>query len=214
MGMRAFNALIRNALIRNALIRNALNRNPLNGNALIRNTLIRSMLSGGLLLLLLHVDALADATATRWSPVQVVVYKSKRLLAVYRQGVFETEYPVVLGLAPDGPKRHAFDARTPEGLYRVNGKRAHGRWQFFLSLDYPNAIDRSAYEQAIGQGKIPDENGQPFGIGDSIGIHGNDRATEQDAGTDWTKGCIAMKPDDIAALSAVVVVGTPVWIVE
>lgn len=156
----------------------------------------------------------ATATPTAWGQVQVVVYKSTRSLALYRSGTFEKEYSVVLGLAPVGRKRHAHDARTPEGLYRVIGKRAHDRWQYFLALDYPNTNDRRSYEEELRRGTIPDEDGKPFGIGDEIGIHGNDRQAEQAAGVDWTKGCIALKAADIAELVPKIPVGASVWIVE
>jgi murein L,D-transpeptidase YafK len=149
-----------------------------------------------------------------WSGVQVVVYKSKRLLSVYRDGVFEKEFRIVLGLVPAGRKRHASDARTPEGLYRVTGKRRHDRWQHFLALDYPNARDRQQYESDVRRGAIPDDGGTPFDIGGDIGIHGNDRNAEQAAGIDWTKGCIAMSAADIQEVRDTVPVGAPVWIVE
>jgi len=149
-----------------------------------------------------------------WGPAQIVVYKSARTLALYRSGVFEKEYPVVLGLQPGGRKRHANDARTPEGLYHVVGKRRHPRWQWFLAIDYPNRNDRRAYDEAVRAGRIPDEDGAPFSIGGSVGIHGNDRAEVQASGLDWTKGCVAMRTQDIAELAAKAPVGTPVWIVE
>lgn len=167
-------------------------------------------------------ESFHDAARSRQIPagdapagtVQVVVYKSKRTLALYRDGIFGKEYRIVLGLQPDGPKRHEHDARTPEGLYRVVGKRPHERWQHFLALDYPNAHDRRAYAAAVLAGTIPDEDGAPFGIGGAIGIHGSDREEEQAAGDDWTKGCIAMSPADVAELDAAVPVGTMVWIVK
>jgi len=146
--------------------------------------------------------------------VEVVVYKSKRLLAVYRDGAFEKEFRIVLGLVPNGRKRHANDARTPEGRYRVTGKRRHGKWQHFLALDYPNAKDRERYESEVRRGTIPDEDGKPFGIGGDIGIHGNDREKEQAEGVDWTKGCIALSAGDVEAVNALVPAGAAVWIVE
>jgi lipoprotein-anchoring transpeptidase ErfK/SrfK len=149
-----------------------------------------------------------------WGPVQIVVYKGKRSLALYRFGNFYREYPVVLGLNPEGRKRHANDARTPEGLYHVVRKRPHERWQYFLDIDYPNDRDRRIYAEEKNAGHIPDEDGSPFAIGGSIGIHGNDRADQQAAGIDWTKGCIALDPADIAEIEALTPVGTPVWIVR
>lgn len=153
-------------------------------------------------------------TPVPWGPAQIVIYKSKRTLALYRNGDFEKEFRVSLGLQPMGRKRHADDARTPEGLYRVVGKRRHPRWQHFLAIDYPNATDRRRYEEAVRDGRIPDDGGSPFAIGDAVGIHGNDRPGDQEKGLDWTKGCVAMKAADIAELAARVPVGTPVWIVE
>lgn len=158
-----------------------------------------------------------QARAEPWGPVQLVVYKARRLLALYRRGDLEREYPVVLGLVPEGTKRHAFDARTPEGLYHVVGKRPHHRWQVFLALDYPNAGDRRRYQDEVRGGTIPDDpdnDGRPFAIGDGIGLHGNDRADEQARGVDWTKGCIALEAEDIAEVAEAVEVGTPVWIVK
>lgn len=162
----------------------------------------------------LRADAPGTPSFVPWGNTQVVVYKSRRTLAVYRGGTFEKEYPVVLGLVPEGRKRHANDARTPEGLYHVVARQPHRRWQWFLEIDYPNAADRRAYESAVRAGRIPDENGAPFAIGSEVGIHGNDRAEEQEKGVDWTKGCIAMRSADIAELASRVPVGTPVWIVE
>lgn len=153
-------------------------------------------------------------SASARGPVQIVVYKSTRTLALYRSGDFEKEFPVVLGLQPDGRKRHSDDARTPEGLYHVVGKRRHPRWQWFLAIDYPNPDDRRAYNAAVRAGRIPDEDGAPFSIGGSVGIHGNDRLQVQASGLDWTKGCVAMMAEDIAELAAKAPVGTPVWIVE
>jgi murein L,D-transpeptidase YafK len=173
------------------------------------------------------VDAVrpaADAPATSrpreapvteaWKGVEIVVYKSKRLLAVYRDGNFEKEFRVVLGLVPEGRKRFASDARTPEGLYHVTASRPHAKWQRFLALDYPNAEDRRRYATDVAHGRIPDLGGKPFDIGGDIGIHGNDREKEQAAGLDWTKGCIALAAGDIEAVAAMAPPGTPVWIVE
>jgi murein L,D-transpeptidase YafK len=166
-----------------------------------------------------HSNATAKATGVHNAPIapgrtQLVVYKSARRIALYESGSFRKEFPLVLGLQPQGRKRHASDARTPEGLYHVVAKRRHARWQMFLAIDYPNASDRHAYEHELAEGKIPDDAGKPFAIGGDVGIHGNDREDEQARGIDWTKGCIALAKPDITELAGHVRVGTPVWIVE
>ncbi|HYC53831.1 MAG TPA: L,D-transpeptidase [Candidatus Binatia bacterium] len=149
-----------------------------------------------------------------WGPLQIVVFKKERKLKVYRFGQLDREYSVVLGLKPDGRKRFAFDARTPEGKYHITGKRPHGRWQYFLAIDYPNDADKALYATELQSGLIPALRGRPFGIGSDLGIHGNDRPQEQASGQNWTKGCVAMGEQDIADLYSIVEVGTPVWLVQ
>lgn len=166
------------------------------------------------LLALASPDAGASSGDSTWGPAQIVVYKSKRSLALYRRGQFYREYAVVLGGNPLGRKRFAHDARTPEGRYRIVSRRPHQRWQYFLAIDYPNGEDRRIYQEELDQGRIPDEDGTPFSIGSGIGIHGSDKPDAQAAGRDWTKGCVAMEAGDIAEIYALVPVGSPVWIVE
>jgi murein L,D-transpeptidase YafK len=199
-----------------------MDRKPSTSCARLRRSIERARSSAATLAILLALvpassragDEKVAGAATAWGPVQLVVYKSKRTLALYREGNFEKEYPVVLGLVPVGTKRHEGDARTPEGLYHVTARQRHPRWQYFLALDYPNAADRAAWSSAVKKGKIPDEDGSPFAVGGSVGIHGNDRLVVQEAGIDWTKGCVALRPADIVELAAKVPVGTPVWIVQ
>ncbi len=151
----------------------------------------------------------------KWGPVQVVIYKSKRALAIYRFGNFYREYPVVLGINPLGRKRFMYDARTPEGRYHITDKRVHDRWQYFLAIDYPNDKDQQIYHEEVRRGLIPrEDNGAPFPIGGSIGIHGNDKPDDQARGINWTQGCIAMQSPDIAEVYSLVTVGTPVWVVQ
>lgn len=150
-----------------------------------------------------------------WGPLQLVVYKSRRALAVYRFGNFYRQYPVVLGANPVGRKRFMYDARTPEGQYHIIDKRVHERWQYFLALDYPNEEDRQIYDDEARRNVIPrQDDGQLFPIGGNIGIHGNDKPGEQERGENWTQGCIAMRSADIAEIYSMVEIGTPVWVVE
>ncbi|MBI5503644.1 MAG: L,D-transpeptidase [Deltaproteobacteria bacterium] len=152
---------------------------------------------------------------TSWGPVQIVVYKSKRSLALYRFGNFYREYPVVLGANPLGRKRFMYDARTPEGRYHVIDKRVHDRWQYFLAIDYPNDKDQQIYRDEARRNLIPrEDDGSLFPIGGSVGIHGNDKPDEQARGVDWTQGCVALQSPDIAEIYSLVPVGTPVWVVK
>jgi murein L,D-transpeptidase YafK len=153
--------------------------------------------------------AVAQAVVNENS-VAVVVTKHTRRLELYRRGGLVGAFPVVLGARPDGPKRYEGDMRTPEGVYRVTGKRVHGRWSYFIEIDYPNESDRRAYESEAAAGRIPLFAQQLPGLGGRVGIHGNDRPRDQASGRDWTKGCIAMRNEDVAVLYELVDVGTPV----
>jgi murein L,D-transpeptidase YafK len=141
------------------------------------------------------------------------VQKSRQILGVYRYGELVREYPIVIGSHPDGNKLYEGDLRTPEGLYRITHKRPHPRWLYFLELDYPNPQDVLRYDRNLQEGRIPVIADRPLGIGNSIGIHGSDRPAAQARGRNWTKGCIALTNEDIAALHDTVRLGTPVLIV-
>jgi len=153
--------------------------------------------------------AVADLLVAQ-SEVAVVVTKHQRRLELYRRGTLVGAFPVVLGAHPSGAKRYEGDMRTPEGLYRVAAKRAHGRWSYFIELDYPTDTDRSAYDADVAAGRIPRIGGNFPGLGGNLGIHGNDRPRDQASGKDWTRGCVAMRNEDVAVLYGIVHVGTPV----
>ncbi len=156
----------------------------------------------------------AETVSREWGPLQLVLYKGRRTLVLYRYGELVKQYPVSLGFKPEGDKRFIYDARTPEGYYRITDKRPHPRWQYFLEFDYPNAWDRRRYAENVAAGTVPELNGEPFGIGGNLGIHGSDKPEAQSNGQDWTKGCIAMSPDDIRELHESVEIGTPLWLLE
>ncbi|MEO2166671.1 MAG: L,D-transpeptidase [bacterium] len=153
-----------------------------------------------------HVDDRAPLLWAADEPVFVVVDRSCRTLSLYRNGEWvRTWRDVVFGRGA-GVKRHEGDRRTPQGLYRVVGKRPHARWARFLLLDYPNPADVEAHGAARRAGTI--ENG----VGGAIGIHGTDAPLLNRAHVDWTLGCISLRDSEVRELDRDVPVGTPVWI--
>ena len=139
--------------------------------------------------------------------MRVTVEKSRRLLTVAQNGQVLWQTRVALGRDPAGPKRREGDGRTPEGVYRVCLCKARGMYGLSLGLSYPNAADaRRAYaegaidraaldavEAAETEGRRP-----PWGtpLGGEIYLH------EGPTDTDWTQGCIALAPQDMARLYA------------
>jgi lipoprotein-anchoring transpeptidase ErfK/SrfK len=136
----------------------------------------------------------------------IVISKAERSLTLYRGGQKILSYPVRLGFNGIKEKRYQGDGATPEGRYRVAGKRGRGQTQYYraLLLDYPNQEDRRRFTIDRKKGKIPAFRD----IGGQIEIHGVDN--------EWmaqTLGCVMLENPQMAALFERVVNGTPVTIV-
>ena len=138
--------------------------------------------------------------------VALVVDKLRRRLTVYRSGKKTATYPVDLGSGGMGRKLRSGDDATPEGFYRIDAIRGPGQTRYYRAflLDYPNAQDRRRFEQARRRGEVP-RGADPGGL---IEIHG-----EGGRDLDWTKGCVALRNEEMDDLAQVVKVGTPVAIV-
>lgn len=136
----------------------------------------------------------------------IVVYKENRRLDLVRAGRVVRSYRADMGYRSFQDKLRAGDAATPEGRYRVIGKRGQGRAQYYkaLDLDYPNAEDRAQFVRLKKSGKIP----RRASLGGSIQIHG-----EGGRGRNWTRGCVAVDNRHMDDLFDRVAVGTPVTIV-
>lgn len=133
---------------------------------------------------------------------RIVVLKEKRILELQNHGkTFET-FPIALGEHSRGPKERQGDGRTPEGLYRIDGRSMHTRWSRELQISYPNAEDRA---------RAAREHVSPGG---DIQIHG----MPADYGPydpplwvkDWTEGCIAVGNAAIVKIWDAVADGTPI----
>ena len=136
----------------------------------------------------------------------IVISKAERSLTLYRSGQKLVSYPVRLGFNGVNEKRYQGDGATPEGRYRIAGKRGRGQTQFYraLLLDYPNQEDRRRFLNDRKKGKIP----ALRDIGGQIEIHGVDNELMAQ-----TLGCVMLENPQMAALFERVDNGTPVTIV-
>ena len=145
------------------------------------------------LALLMLVPVLSFASV---QPVDhVVVYKSKGLMQLKRDGRVVKSYKVVFGDNPKGHKIRQGDERTPEGRYTLDWKNPHSRFYRSIHVSYPNARDRA---RAAKLGVNP---------GGDIMIHGIKpewKGMEKYLSRmNWTDGCIAVnnrEMDEIWAL--------------
>jgi hypothetical protein len=136
----------------------------------------------------------------------IVISKAERSLTLYRGGQKITSYPVRLGFNGIREKRYQGDGATPEGRYRIAGKRGRGQTQYYraLLLDYPNQEDRRRFMNDRKKGKIPAFRD----IGGQIEIHGVDNELMAQ-----TLGCVMLENPQMAVLFDRVNNGTPVTIV-
>lgn len=132
--------------------------------------------------------------------------KARQLTVLHDDGELFTAQ-VALGPEPFGAKEREGDGKTPEGLYHICLYKEIGRYGQGLGLDYPGPKDA---EMAFSQGRINEQTYQsilsahaegrrpPWGtaLGGEIYLHGGG------ANIDWTQGCIALNPDDMARLFA------------
>lgn len=139
----------------------------------------------------LHVDSLA-------------VHKGTRQLFAFSRGQIVLQYNVALGVSPVGKKEVEGDNKTPEGLYRIDGKNPFSTYHKSLGINYPNAEDRE-HAEALGQ--------KPGG---DIKIHGlmkhMNNPGKSHIKSNWTAGCIAITDDEIDELYSQVKVGIPISI--
>jgi murein L,D-transpeptidase YafK len=149
--------------------------------------------------------------------ILMVVRKSERRLLVYDGGSEIASFDIVLGVEPIGDKVAEGDGRTPIGEFVVAVKNPASKYFRSLGLNYPTAAhaERGAarglisdaewaeIEHAVGAGKMPP---QKTALGGEIYIHGGG------IDSDWTRGCIALRDDDMLWLFEKVELGANVRI--
>ena len=145
-----------------------------------------------------------------WS---VTIYKKHHQLLVYYKGRLFKTYHAVFGRSFEpGTKLWEGDRRTPEGVYAIVEEHPSRRWEWFLTLNYPNVLDRRRYEELRDTGVLPVEDGRPVGVGGRIGIHGSDQPILNRGNVNWTTGCISLTDQDIDELHQLLPTGTVVII--
>lgn len=135
---------------------------------------------------------------------RILVEKEKHTLTLYAKGVPLKTYKVALGKNPKGDKQYEGDARTPEGIYTIDGRRENSQFHRALHISYPSAADTA---QARANGKKP---------GGAIMIHGL-TAYYAVIGAyhrvrDWTQGCVAVTNVEIEEIWRAVPNGTTIEI--
>ncbi len=134
----------------------------------------------------------------------IVVVKSARKLMLLCAGRRLGTFPIALGARPIGPKRAEGDARTPEGLYWIDGLNPYSRFYRALHLSYPNEEDvQQAHAAGVSPGGNIEIHALPAGY-----AHYDPPAFRED----WTDGCIAVSNRAMDAIWARVDLGTAVEI--
>lgn len=162
-----------------------------------------------------------QANEERWILIDTLAHT----LAVYRGENLERLYPrVALGRSGAAAERQRGDGITPTGDFRVAWINYSSNFKIFFGLNFPNEenterayqrhlIDIDTYytlHTALAEGDVPPQNTP---LGGQIGIHGlgaGDLSIHQRF--DWTKGCIALKNEEIEQLAQWVQIGTRVVI--
>ena len=149
----------------------------------------------------------AGAAGIAAPPLQadrILVLKSKRVLALLRDGIVLKSYPIALGRHPVGAKRKEGDGKTPEGLYWIDGRNERSAYHLSLHISYPDAQQKLI---AAAARRAP---------GGDIFIHGlPDRFARWDPirfDHDWTEGCIAVSNRAIEEIWNAVADGVPIEI--
>ena len=134
----------------------------------------------------------------------LLIEKKAHRLTLFSQHRRLRSYKIALGRGGLGPKLKAGDAKTPEGLYRVERHLARGKYPYALKIDFPSEKDLAMARRRGAR------------TGGEIFIHGM-RSGFGWIGAwhrliDWTSGSIAMTDAEMSELYHAVPDETPVEI--
>lgn len=158
--------------------------------------------------LLLLAIAGGDLPAARASAIEmadrVVVHKAERKLLLMRGDAILRTFDVALGLSPTGHKQQEGDFRTPEGSYRLAGRKADSDFFLAIQVSYPGPDDlRRASAEGVAPGGLIMIHGQP---------NRPNKPLEYYKTRDWTNGCIAVSNSDMVDIWLMTPDNTPIQI--
>jgi murein L,D-transpeptidase YafK len=134
----------------------------------------------------------------------ICVIKQDRVMLVFGNDSLIKVYRIALGDTPVGHKHFQGDERTPEGLYRIDGRNPNSSCHKNLGISYPNARDRDYARQA---GRATGGDIKIHGLPNGQGYIGKAHVA-----SDWTNGCVAVTDAEIDELYRYVLTGSPILI--
>lgn len=146
-----------------------------------------------------------------WNPLptgttidRIVVEKSARRLLIFRNANQIKTYRIALGVNPAGAKQQEGDMKTPEGIYRIDGRNPQSNFHLALHVSYPSNVDQA---RASAHGISAGYDIMIHGIRNGQGWIGAFHRWK-----DWTAGCIALTDEEIEELWRVTPDGTTIEI--
>ena len=123
---------------------------------------------------------------------------------MFRDGNQIKTFRIALGRNPLGAKQEEGDMKTPEGIYKIDGRNPQSSFHLALHISYPSDEDN---KRAAARG---------VSAGSDIMIHGIQNGRGWIGAfhrwNDWTAGCIAVTDEEIEELWRVTPDGTTIEI--
>jgi murein L,D-transpeptidase YafK len=135
---------------------------------------------------------------------RILVEKSARRLSIFQKANQIKSYRIALGRNPLGAKQEEGDMKTPEGIYKIDGRNPQSSFHLALHISYPSDEDD---ERAAARGVPPGFDIMIHGIQNGRGWIGAFHRWN-----DWTAGCIAVTDEEIEELWRVTPDGTTIEI--
>ena len=119
---------------------------------------------------------------------------------MFRDGNQMKTYRIALGRNPVGAKQEEGDMKTPEGIYKIDGRNPQSSFHLALHISYPSDEDT---KRAAAHGVAAGSDIMIHGIQNGRGWIGAFHRWK-----DWTAGCIAVTDEEIEELWRVTPDGT------